>query len=255
MEKIYKRINIIILLILLMVLFLSLTFLVDNVIEKKHIDKKINEFVSRGELIYQNDIYTYYKVSKKYDYEDTSNIINEYNDKTVGTVGDIYLSNRNPVNGFFITKWLSRLSYIGHGGVVFSEDGSKMLEIVGNKSRKENVVKIYENTWLDIDSPSYVMLRVKDIDNIDKENIINEGNKILGCRYNYSFIFSSKKRFYCTDLISYIYNCIDIKLNKDMFFTTGNDIIDNDNTYMIYYRQRYVKNGKVCYNIYYLSEE
>ena len=227
--------------------------MIDNIIEKNNIDNQIEEFKSRGEIIYQDDIYSYYKVCKKYDYEDTNNIVESYDDKFVGTIGDIYVTNRNPLPSFFVTKWLSRLSYIGHCGIVYSEDGSKTVEIVGNKSREENVVKIYDNEWLDIDSPNYIILRLKDINAKDKENIVNECNNVLSCKYNYLFLFHNKKRFYCTDLISYIYKTVNINLNSDYFFTTGSDLVENDSTYMIYYRERYVENNKVKYNIYYLD--
>jgi hypothetical protein len=39
-------------------------FFVDCICEKNIIDKKILEFKNRGEYVYQNDIYTYYKVKK-----------------------------------------------------------------------------------------------------------------------------------------------------------------------------------------------
>ena len=248
-----KKINIVIIYTLICILFLSIIFLNDNINEKKKIDNEIIEFKSRGELIYQNDIYSYYKVDKKYDYEDSSNIVNTYDDKFVGSTGDIYVTNRNPLPSFFVTKWLSRLSYIGHCGIVYSDDGSKMVEIVGNKSRDENVVRIVDNEWLDIDSPIYIIVRLKNIDDNLKNNIVNECDDLLGCRYNYLFLFKSKKRFYCTDLISHIYKKLDININKDGLFTTGNDIVENNNTYMIYYRERYVENGKVKYNVYYLQ--
>ena len=39
-----------------------------------------------------------------------------------------------------------------------------------------------------------------------------------------------------------------------MLFTTGSDMITNENTYMIYYREKFIKDNKVYYNIYYLDE-
>lgn len=249
----FKKINITIIIILILILSLSCIFLIDNIIEKREIDNQITDFKSRGVLVYQDDIYSYYRVSKKYDYEDTSNIVESYDDKFVGTTGDIYITNRNPLPSFFVTKWISRLSYIGHCGIVYSEDASKMVEIVGNKSKEENVVRIVENEWLNIDSPNYIILRSKEINDETKESIINECNNVLGCKYNYTFIFHSKKRFYCIDLVSYIYKKIGINLNKDYFFTTGSDLVENNSTYMIYYRERYIENNKVKYNVYYLQ--
>ena len=240
---------------LIIILILLCIFLFDSFIEDSAINKSIDEFKSRGVLVYEENNYSYYKISKKYDYEDCSNIIDTYTDINIGTIGDIYISNRDPLGGFFITEWISRISWIGHAGIIYSEDGSKTLEIVGNKSKEENVVKVYDNTWMKIDSEEYLILRVKGISNKEKEEIINVSNNLMGSRYNYLFLFSSNKRFYCTDLISNIYNNLDINLNKDYLFTTGSDIASNDNTYIIYYRERYIKNNKVCYNIYYLDED
>ena len=130
-----------------------------------------------------------------------------------------------------------------------------MVEIVGNDTKENNVVKIYENDWLTKDSLEYIILRVKNLDNSNKISIVNESDKILGSKYDYTFLCGGNKRFYCTNLVSYIYKKLDIKLNKDMLFTTGSDMITSDNTYMIYYREKIVKDNKVYYNIYYLDEE
>jgi len=250
MIRLYRKINSIVIIILL----LLCVFLLDSHLEDNKIDKSIKEFKSRGELIYEMDNFRYYKVSNKHDYEDSSNIIDTYTDINIGTVGDIYISNRDPLGDFFITKWISKISWIGHAGIVYNEDGSQLLEIVGNKSKEDNIVKIYENNWMNVDSDKYLVMRVKDIDINDRKEIRNISDSIIGCKYNYFFLFSSKKRFYCTDLISYIYKNIDINLNNDYLFTTGSDIASNDNTYIIYYREKYIKNNKVCYNIYYLDE-
>ena len=250
MKKYFKIINITIFIVLICTLF----FFIDGITEKNKIDKIINEYISRAEFVYQNDIYTYYKVIKKHQYEDTNNILENYNDVNVGTTGDIYLTNRNPINGFFVTGLISKMSYIGHGGMIFDKNGKRIVEIVGNKSWAENEVRINDNTWLTKDSPNYIVLRNKNINNNEKEILKKESEKILGSKYNYTFI-SNKKTFYCTDMISYLYKQIKIKLNKDLFFTTGSDIITNNEMYIIYYRERYIKDNKVCYNVYYLSEE
>lgn len=249
-KKYFKIINMII----IILLTLMVIFFVDCICEKNIIDKKILEFKNRGEYVYQNDIYTYYKVKKTHQYEDTSNILNKCEDMNVGTVGDVYLTNRNPIKGFFVTDLISKISYIGHGGMIYNQKGTQMIEIVGNKGLNKNKVEINYNDWLKIDSPTYIVLRSKSIDDNKKDILKKESQDVLGCRYNYTLI-SNNKTFYCTDLISYLYKKININLNKDYFFTTGSDIITNNDMYMIYYRERYIKNNKICYNIYYLSEE
>ena len=79
--------------------------------------------------------------------------------------------------------------------------------------------------------------------------IIQERNIII------VFCFLEKNRYYCTDLISRAYKTADINVNYDYLTTTGNDMIVSDNTYLIFCRQRVVKNKIEEYNIYYLCEE
>lgn len=241
--------------ILFVLLILFIIFIIDNSLENKKINGLIDDFTSRGVMVEEIDNYTYYKVTKKYEYEDCSNICDSYLDINIGTIGDIYISNRDPLGGFFVTEWISRFSWIGHAGLITSYNGDKMVEIVGNESFKENVVKINDNNWMKIDSDKHIVLRVKNISNTDKEKIVEKSNETLGCRYDYTFMFGGNKRFYCTNLVSYIYKKIDVDLNRDNLFTTGSDMISNDNTYIIYYKERYIKNNKVCYNIYYLDGE
>ena len=49
-------------------------------------------------------------------------------------------------------------------------------------------------------------------------------------------ILQNNKKFYCSNLITHIYKKIGIELNEDHFLTTGSDIITNEQTYIIYYK-------------------
>ena len=240
---------------IIIILFLFMIFVVDGYIESSHINKEIKDFKERGELVYQTDNTNYFQVLKKYDYEDTKNVIRDYENINIGTTGDIYISDRDPAHNFFITKWMSKQTWIGHLGLVFDQDATKTVEIVGNKTIKENVVRIYNNNWMNVSSPRYLVMRVKDINNTQKERLIEAANNVLGCGYNYTFIFQNNKKFYCSNLITHIYKKIGIELNEDHFLTTGSDIITNEQTYIIYYKETIIKQGKKLYNVYFLKEE
>ena len=215
MRKIYRRLGYILILLLLLVTI----FIFDITFESNEIDKDIIEFKSRAVYVDSIDNFNYYKVIKKYDYEDSSNICNNYTDISVGTIGDIYVTNSDPFGGFFVTEWISKYAWIGHAGMIYNEEGTKTIEIIGNGAKEDNVVKIYDNDWLEKVSSELMVLRVKDISKSDKSNIINEGEEIFGRKYDYTFLLGGNKRFYCLSLVSYIYKKIDIKLNNDMFFT------------------------------------
>lgn len=250
----YKFINKLFAFIAILIIIFAI-FMTDGFIESNKINNSIDEFISRGIYVNTIDNISYYKVVKKYDYEDCDNILDEYSEKSVGTIGDMYITDRNPLKGFAVTEFISNKTWIGHCGIVYNEDGTLTLETVGNKSVEENKVKVRENIWLDIDAPRYLIMRVKGINDEQKDILKQEYEKIMDCRYNHSFIFGSKRHFYCSDMISYLYDKLDINLNDDYFLTTGGDLICAEQTYIIYYRQRVIKEGKNHYNVYYLSEE
>lgn len=240
---------------IIIIFFFFTIFVIDGYIESDNVNEQINDFKKRGQLVYQNKNTNYYKVVKQYEYEDANNVLREYENINIGTVGDIYISDRDPAHNFFVTKWLSRQNWIGHLGMVYNKDATQMIEIVGNKSLKENVVKIWDNNWMNVSSPRYLIMRIKGINENKKSDLINESNKILGSKYNYTFLFQNNKKFYCSSVVSHIYNKIGIQLDKDRFITTGSDIITNNETYIIFYRETIYKKGNQAYNIYFLAEE
>ena len=138
-------------------------FIFDITFESNEIDKDIIEFKSRAVYVDSIDNFNYYKVIKKYDYEDSRNICNNYTDISVGTIGDIYVTNSDPLGGFFVTEWISKYAWIGHAGMIYNEEGTKTIEIIGNGNKKDNIVKIYDNDWLEKVSSELIILRVKDI--------------------------------------------------------------------------------------------
>ena len=74
-------------------------------IEGHQTNKEIKNFIERGVYVTTINKTEYYKVIKKYDYEDATNVINNFEDIYVGSVGDIYISSKDPLD-FFLTKYL-----------------------------------------------------------------------------------------------------------------------------------------------------
>lgn len=244
-----KKINILIIGLLL----IFICFIFDSIIEDKQINSKVQEFKNRGILVYETSNKHYYEVKRKYEYEDTNSpILRSYGSDYFGTTGDIYISNRDPLD-FFVTEKISKHIYIGHSGMVYDADAKYTIEIVGNKEKENNVLKLWENNWLRTPTNNYVFLRVKGMDNEKKEKLIANCQLEIGKPFNYTILFNNKNKFYCSDFISYIYDTIDINLNTDYFATTGADYITNDETYLIYYQETIYQNNEQHYNIYYLT--
>lgn len=246
---IYKIMSLII-----VILSLCSVFVIDACVESDKIDKMIYEFKAEGEFIYQKDNINYYVVKNKNAEKDTNSTIFRENNK-FGTTGDIYLFDKSPVEDIPILGWVSSKTWIGHCGLVYNNDASKVLETVGNQNISSNKVRLFENDWSDSSSPRFLVLRVKGVDEGMKEEIEKVSNDYINKKYNYTFLFSNKNKVNCCELICDIYKNVGIDINKDKFYSTGSDFITSESVYIIMYRETYYKDNKKYYNVYYLAEE
>lgn len=257
--KIFKRTFIYVLSILIISI---IVFISNGLIEKIFVDKDIKSFIDRGEYVTTIDNTSYFKVVASED-EDGKNVF-DINDihQYIGTTGDIIVTNRNPLrySKSLILKTIvgifSKSMFIGHGTYNVTDDGAVLVEIDYSSSDKENnVVKYNQNTWVTDDdgSPYIIGLRAKKINDNIKSKLLEYAKDNIGKKYNISFIYN-KNKFYCTDLVSRAYKYSGIKINYDSLFTTGNDMIVSDETYIIFVRVK--ERGKEDkYKIYYLDEE
>lgn len=233
-------------LIVIIVMFLEL--------EGSQTNKIIKDFTTRG--IYQTtENYTaYYKVIMEKDYEDASlRVVDEYDDIYVGTVGDVYISSKDPLS-FFVTQYISNNIRIGHSAIVNSEDAKTTVEVTGNDSKENNVVKEYENDWFQEECKEVIVMRSKNLDCNKRIKIKEWLIKHYGMRYNYFFLLHMENRFYCLDLCSQAYESIEEDIDGKSIFTFGSSIVQDEDMYIIYYKKK-VNKENIKYEVYYLSEE
>lgn len=243
--------------ILLILLIIVSVFLGNGIVEKIIIDQEILEFKARGVFLSEDNDTSYYIVSKKYDYEDTSRpILNMLDLSSLGSKGDILITNRNPLSESVIVGWISELTWIGHCALVSSADGKQTIHIVGNQSRAENVVQEVENKWITWghDDQKIAMVRVKNISEEAIDKALDYARSKIGYPYNYTFLFNQSNSFYCSDLVSRSIEEAGIKINYDNLLTTGADILVSKNTYLVYYREKKVINNEEKYFVYFLGE-
>lgn len=250
MNKKFKRTIFNVLLILISIILISIILMAN---ENGQAVKEIDKFIERGVLIYTSEDTEYYKVSKKYDYEDIeSRITDDYTSNYIGTTGDIYIVSTD-WGSSFITKYICEKLRVGHCGIVYDENANTLYEIVGNQG-KNNVVKLYDNDW-DYKSSFKEMsvIRVKNTNDEDKTKIKEYLDSIAGTKYNFFFLFHMKNRFYCTDLATETYKR-NFKTNINNFFiSTGSSMIKDTNTYLIYYK-REVNKDNIKYEVYFLGD-
>lgn len=259
------------LILLSILLIMLIIFIGKGFIEKGQVQNIFDEFKERAyfveKTVIQAQRVNIYKVKPEKDYEqENSKRVFDYSEGSkyyIGSSLDIILSNRNPLrnHGLAIFNDIGEFGasnfFIGHATVNCTEDGSEMIESVGNDDGFSGV-RIVENTWIDTevrygnDAQTIVCLRVKNIDEEKRIKIIEDLNKKVGLEYNYNLLLMKRNKYYCTDLITRTFLENDIRIDNDYFYPTGNDIILSKNTFLVFLCER-IKEG--YFNIYYLSEE
>lgn len=251
---------------------ISIVFLVNGYFEYVIVNNRISDFKDRGLFVGEDNsgrmLNTfYYRVPKKYDYEDTSRNIFDFTYRTIGSKADIIITNRNPMRDeptlALPVGFLSKNFYVGHATINSTDDGKRLYEVIGNSSYPENnVVTEGANDWIrveeylgeDGDSPVIIGLRIKNTTSEQRDTMINYVESKVGMPYNFSFIFNRSKSFYCTDLVSRAVKSAGININYDYLATTGNDIIVSNNVYIIFIRETVVEDGIKKFNYYYLDD-
>lgn len=246
-------------------------FLTNGFIEKKPVRSILDTFKQRGEYVETVGIHSQkvniYKVHTKYKYEkDNFKEVFNYKDGKehyIGSKTDIILSNRNPLrnHGTALVAdaglFFSSNFFIGHATININDDGSKYIESVGNDAGFYGV-RESDNTWIETevrygnDAQTIVGLRLKNVSEEKKDDIVGELKEKIGCEYNANILIKRKNKYYCTDLISRCLNKYNINIDYDRMYPTGNDFIVSENTFVIFICERIVEGE---FNIYYLSEE
>ena len=173
-----------------------------------------------------------------------------------GNPGDIIVSLNSSIKIPIVNQIIS-FSVGGHAAIccdnyydyIGKSDNSSIIEAPGVDAYPSptRISNVYYWTPPNLFSSSLV-LRVKMTDRERKE-MLSYAQTLVGDPYNYSFLFDTTNKKYCSDLVSKSFKKINKNLNKDSFATTLYDLVISDETYITFYQ--YFEND-VRY-IYYLG--
>lgn len=253
MKRILKLVLIILQSILIFIIIGALTTATVKNVQKLIL---VENFKNKGVL--QEDISTdkikYYKVESEK--EENSSYIIKDGYIYPGNKADIIVSVQSPlmpVISDIVTFFVG-----GHASICMGEyEDYEMkttiydsIEATGLEGG-DNKSKVFKrNYWMNNNTYSEVIgLRV-DLTEEERDEVVSVAASLLGDPYNFSFLFDTKNKTYCSDLISKIYGKIGYDLNKDDFVTCIYDIIVSDETYISYYHN-YDSDGVL--HLYYLG--
>ena len=216
----------------------------------------VEQFKQKGVL--QEDISTdnikYYLVESD---EEKQAFIPNSSNAYPGVSGDILVSTQATLINPFISDFIS--FFVGGHAALCLED-YKDFEVSSNEynsveatglNEGENPSEILDrNYWATTSSFTEVIgLRVKMTEE-EKKLVLSDAISQVGDNYNFSFIFDTTNRKYCTDIVANSFRKIGKNLNKDEFATTVYDLIVSSDTYISYYHYFDQNNVK---HIYYLG--
>lgn len=286
MKKIRKIISFVLIFFLGFLIFLTGQTVAETVI----INREIRKFVQKG--VYQpeisnEDTIKFYKVSRETYYPEEFEREPFFNGNLLklGAEGDIFLTRQAPLPTYpGIYEAVS--FYFGGHAAYFGKDND-MYETFGFPSADETLFSVIinggsntfvqvetSNYWLDPDyrneddesyrkfgtyyRKEWIGLRVKGITKEEISQVTDFMDTLADkkSQYNHLFIFNTKNKYYCTDMMSRALSTITdsngeskYNLNKDGVATTVNDLILSSDTYISYYVKTDKNNVKHVYYV------
>lgn len=216
----------------------------------------VDEFKSRGvfEEEKSTDQIKFYRI----DANETRDSYTIVDNKVIpGVEGDILVSTQATIISPLVSGIVSFFAG-GHAAICTGKyydhniqlDNSLSIESTGLGEGINPTIVAYRDYWANDDIFTEVIgLRVKMTDKERKE-VISLASSIIGDPYNFSFLFDTVNKSYCSDLVSKVFAYIGVDLNKDDFTTSIYDLIVSNETYISYYH--YFDNNGVKH-IYYLD--
>ncbi len=242
MRKIVKNVFLFIKCFIIFIIFWATTSSAEKNVEKL---VYVEQFKARG--VYQEELSSnkikFYKVSAK-DKEDNSRASYLMDGSTVypGSSGDILVSTQATLAGPIVSGFIS--FYVGGHATVVTDNyvdyditstTYSAVEATGLNEGSNKAIITSRAYWTEKNPFSEVIgLRVNMTESERKE-VISNSIALVGDDYNYSFLFDTDKKSYCSDIVSKAFSHIGINLNKDSFATTIYDLIVADSTYISYY--------------------
>lgn len=158
-----------------------------------------------------------------------------------GSAGDIIITLRSELKIPLIQDIISFFAG-GHAALVLGDyedyiDKTSIMNTVESSGLNDalNSADVFTmDYWREYEYP-ILGLRVKMTEQ-ERDQVVSRGLALEGDPYNYSFLFETKNKAYCSDLVGKAFESVGVNLNKDGFTTSVYDLLLSGETYITYYR-------------------
>ncbi len=220
-----------------------LGMIINSCVENVKVSILIEEFKSKG--VYQesmsNSYNKFYMVSRETWMPDDDSYVVKNKRMTYGNEGDIILGLDSNAGSFSLTNDIISFFFGGHAASVCFEEKYNQEYYYKDYSIESHVelgvhkeISTYWNE--EYYRNQIVCLRVK-ASREEKREAFHNIADCIGKKYNKTFLFNTKNRYYCTDLISRAWEKVGYDLNYDGFYCSVQDLICSDKTYISFYKE------------------
>lgn len=148
-----------------------------------------------------------------------------------------------PFINFFIGGHAAICCYDYEDENVFTTSYDLIETTYNNESTKAEVCD--KSYWEDLTfTDNYIILRVKNLSEDDKQKSYQKLLSMLGDPYNITFLLNRKNTHYCTDLVTKTFNVAGKNTNYDGFVTTVYDLLVSPDVEIVGYKE-YDKNTNI----------
>lgn len=222
-------------------IFLVVGALTTAITKNIHSDILIQNFKSKG--VYNEEKST--NMTKVYEVNlgvDRPSYTMNQNVIMPGNTADIILGLTSEIQTPIVGEVVSFFAG-GHSALVLGDykdyymnaDDSLLVETTGLLLNFNHAMINPKDYWISSDLYKEVVVVRVDTTKEQRDKVISKALSLVGDLYNYSFIFDTKNKSYCTDLISKAYDSIGVNLNKDSFTTSVYDLLVSKESFISYY--------------------
>lgn len=223
------------------VLFIAVGALCTAITKNIYAEALISQFKKRGVLdeAHSTNRVKYYPIDAN---EERPTIQNYGGTYYPGNTGDILISLTSELEIPFVQDFISFFAG-GHAAIVLGDYQDATSSVTVDQTMESTGigddaiagVSDKGDYWVDVSPYDEVLcLRVNTTEE-QRKRVIADAMAFDGDPYNYAFIWDTKKKTYCSDLINKIYSKLGFNLNKDGFTTSVYDLVVSNETYLSYY--------------------
>lgn len=212
-----------------------------------YMTEEVKDFISKGTFECEIDGVYYYKVIDETLNEETIQLNHDTGFLRLGKTGDFFLIPQSGMD--FMPMFAEFVSYLfgGHAGMIV-DDGNYTVEAMGGSADQSYVLQW--PTDLHEEERTLIGMRVVGSTKEERAQAAKNAESLIGKPYNYTFVFDTQGKYYCTDLCHRVYSSefgMNYQLDDNGFHVSCQDLFRSEQTQITFVKYNYNGNTYIYY--------